>query len=131
MIALHAALSGTLVFFCSDYFVSGAATPCPLESAIVAPLIVAVTVAVAMFIALRHYGYPALRLVTLVSAVLAVGITLAPGRSRSRSETFGAPRRRKRCRSFDPHHLPAAVLLLSRENEFGFQFYRDQPAPAL
>jgi hypothetical protein len=28
----------------------------------------------------------------------------------------------------DPHHLPVAAYYLSRETEFGLQFYRNQPA---
>jgi 4-amino-4-deoxy-L-arabinose transferase-like glycosyltransferase len=128
LIALHASLSGILVFFAliSSYLV--AQHHVPWSAALVAPLILALIVAVAMLIALRRFGYPVLRLITLVPAVLAVGITLrlsAP----VLDQTLSARAAAQALESLDPHHLPAAGFHISRESEFGLQFYRDQPLP--
>jgi 4-amino-4-deoxy-L-arabinose transferase-like glycosyltransferase len=128
LIALHAALSGTLVFFAliSSYLLLQHRVPG--SSAIVVPLIVAVTIAGATFLALRHYGYRGLRFVTLVPAVLAVGITLRLG-APALDQTLSARPAAQALQALDPHHLPAAVFYVSRESEFGLQFYRDQPLP--
>ncbi len=128
LIALHASLSGTLVFFAliSSYVV--AEHRVLRSDAIAAPLLIAATIAVAMFMALRRYGYPGLRLVTLAPAVLAVGITLRMA-APVLDQTLSARPAAEALQALDPHHLPAAVFYLSRESEFGLQFYRDQPVP--
>jgi 4-amino-4-deoxy-L-arabinose transferase-like glycosyltransferase len=128
LIALHAALSGTLVFFAlvSSYLVLQHRVP--WSPKIVVPVIIAVIIAAAMFIVLRHYGYPALRFITLVPAVLAVGITFRLG-APALDQALSARPAAEALQSLDPHHLPAAVFYISRESEFGLQFYRDQPLP--
>jgi 4-amino-4-deoxy-L-arabinose transferase-like glycosyltransferase len=96
--------------------------------AILAPLLVAVIIAAAMFVCLRKYGYPALRLITIVPAVLAFGITLrlgAPALDRMLSARPAAGA----LQMVDSHHLSVAVFWVSRETEFGLQFYRNQPMP--
>ena len=128
VIALHAALSGALVFAASVVSYLALQHRVPWSSAIIAPIAIAAIVAVAMFITLRRYGYGAVRLVTLLPAVLAVGITLRMG-APALDQTLSARPAALALQSLDPHHLPAAVYYTSRESEFGLQFYRDQPLP--
>ena len=96
--------------------------------AILAPLLVALIIAAAMFVCLRKYGYPALRLITIVPAVLAFGITLRLG-APALDRTLSARPAAGALQMVDPHHLPVAVFWVSRETEFGLQFYRNQPMP--
>jgi 4-amino-4-deoxy-L-arabinose transferase-like glycosyltransferase len=128
MVALHATLAGALIFsaLVVPYLVLQHRVP--WNVALLAPLMVAVSIAAGMFVSLRKYGYPTLRLVTLLPAVLAFGITLRLGapaldRTLSARPTAGA------LQLVDPHHLPVAVFGISRETEFGLQFYRNQSMP--
>jgi 4-amino-4-deoxy-L-arabinose transferase-like glycosyltransferase len=128
VVALHALVAGGLIFsaLVIPYLVLQHRVPWSL--ALLAPLIVAVTIAAVMLVTLRHYGYSSLRLVTLVPAVLAFGITLRLG-APALDKTLSARAAAQALQLVDPHHLPVAVFLISRESEFGLQFYRDQPMP--
>ena len=128
MVALHGVVAGALIFssLVIPYLVLQHRVTWSIE--LLAPVIVAVIMAAAVFVSLREYGYPSLRLVTLVPAVLAFGITLrlgAPALERTLSVRSAAGA----LQVVDPHHLPIAVFLVSRETEFGLQFYRNQTIP--
>jgi 4-amino-4-deoxy-L-arabinose transferase-like glycosyltransferase len=126
--ALHAALTGTLVFsaLMIPYLVLQHRIPWNIT--VVAPLILSVTIAAAVFVSLGKYGYPSLRFITLVPAVLAVGIAVRQDAS-SLDATLSARPAAAALQKLDPHHLPLAVFLVSRETEFGLQFYRNQAFP--
>lgn len=128
VIALHALLAGALIFSALVIPYLVLQHRLTWSVALLAPLPVAVTIAAVTFVALREYGYPALRLITIVPAVLAFGITLrlgAPALDRTLSARLPAVA----LQMVDPHHLPVAVFWVSRETEFGLQFYRNQPMP--
>jgi 4-amino-4-deoxy-L-arabinose transferase-like glycosyltransferase len=127
-VALHALVAGSLIFsaLVIPYLVLQHRVPWGI--ALLAPLIVAVTIAAAIFVFLRKYGYPALRLITLVPAVLAFGITLRLG-APALDTTLSARSAAGTLQLVDPHHLPVAVFFISRETEFGLQFYRNQAMP--
>jgi 4-amino-4-deoxy-L-arabinose transferase-like glycosyltransferase len=128
VIALHALLAGALIFsaLVIPYLVLQHRVTWSV--ALLAPLLVAVTIAAAMFVSLRKYGYPGLRLITIVPAVLACGITLRLG-APALDRTLSARSAAGALQMVDRHHLPVAVFWVSRETEFGLQFYRNQPMP--
>jgi 4-amino-4-deoxy-L-arabinose transferase-like glycosyltransferase len=128
LIVLHSALAGALAFAALPVPYLVLYHRMPSGTAMITPLILAVALAVAMLVALRHYGYPALRFVTLVPAVLVVGIMLRLG-APALDQTLSARPAAEALQAFDPHHLPLAIFYVSRESEFGLQFYRDQPLP--
>src|SRR5258708_4461176 len=100
----------------------------PWSTALSGPLIVSATIAAAMVVSLRKYGYPSLRFITLVPAVLAFGIALRLGAPALDTTTSARPAAAA-LQTFDPSDLPVAVCLVSRETEFGLQFYRNQALP--
>jgi 4-amino-4-deoxy-L-arabinose transferase-like glycosyltransferase len=126
--ALHATLAGALVFsaLMIPYLVLQHRIPWNIT--VIAPLILSATIAAAVFVSLRKNGYPNLRFITLVPAVLAVGIAVRQG-APSLDATLSARPAAAALQKFDPHHLPLAVFLVSRETEFGLQFYRNQAFP--
>jgi 4-amino-4-deoxy-L-arabinose transferase-like glycosyltransferase len=128
VVALHALLAGALIFsaLVIPYLVLQRRVAWSI--ALLAPLIAAVTIAAVMFVSLRKYGYPALRLITIVPAVLAFGITLRLG-GPALDRTLSARPAAVALQMIDPHHLPVAVFWVPRETEFGLQFYRNQPMP--
>jgi 4-amino-4-deoxy-L-arabinose transferase-like glycosyltransferase len=128
MTALHATLAGALVFsaLMIPYLVLKHRIPWNIT--VIAPLILSVTIAAAVFVSLRKHGYPNLRFITLVPAVLAVGIAVRQG-APSLDATLSARPAAAALQKFDPDHLPLAVFLVSRETEFGLQFYRNQAFP--
>jgi 4-amino-4-deoxy-L-arabinose transferase-like glycosyltransferase len=125
MVAPHAVLAGCLIFsaLVIPYLVLQHRITWSI--AVLTPLIVAVTIAAVVFVSLRHYGYRGLRLITLVPAVLAFGITVRLG-APALDRTLSARPIAGALPLVDPHHLPVAVFLVSRETEFGLQFYRNQ-----
>ena len=128
LIALHSVLAGTLIFLALVVPYLVLQRRITLSLTLLAPLIVAVTIAGMMFVSLRAYGYPALRFITLVPAVLAFGITLRLG-APALERTLSARSAAEALQTVDPHHLPVAVFFISRETEFGMQFYRNQAMP--
>ena len=128
MVALHAALAGSLIFsaLVIPYLVLQHRVSWNI--AVLAPVIVAVTIVAVTFVSLRKYGYPSLRLITLFPAVLAFGITLRLG-TPALDRTLSARPIAEALPRVDPHHLPIAVFLVSRETEFGLQFYGNQAIP--
>jgi hypothetical protein len=100
----------------------------PWNIALLAPVIVALTVAALTVVLLLSYGYRGLRFITLVPTVLAFGITLRLG-APALDRTLSARPVAESLLLVDPHHLPVAVFLVSRETEFGLQVYRNQAMP--
>ena len=126
--ALHAALGGALIFSALMVPYLALRHPLPWGTTIIAPLILSATIAAAVFVSLHKYGYPNLRFITLVPAVLAVGIAVRQG-APSLDLALSARPAAAALQQLDPHHLPLAVFLVSRETEVGLQFYRNQTFP--
>ena len=73
----------------------------------------------------RPLGLRVLRFVTLVPVVLAVGAALRLG-APSLDATLSARPLAQEIDRVDNRSLPLAILRLSRETEYGLNFYRDQ-----
>jgi hypothetical protein len=97
----------------------------PANAALLVPIFAAVAIAAAAVLSLRRYGYAGLRFITLVPAVLAIGIAVRAG-APALDATLSARPVAAALQTFDSHHLPVAVFMVSRETEFGLQFYRNQ-----
>ena len=95
------------------------ASPVPLVAAGIVPIVV--------FISLIKSELRALRISTLVPAILAFAIALRFGAA-PLDETLSARPVAKELANFNSHNLPVAVFLVTRETEFGLAFYRDQIA---
>jgi len=120
----HAALSGSLIFcaFLVQYILLQHRVP--RNSASVVPLVVA-AISAAISVLLLRSGYKALRVVTLVPAVMALALVLRFG-APILDETLSARPVANGLSQFEPRHLPVAVFLVPREMEFGLEFYRNQ-----
>lgn len=125
LVALHAALAGALVFSALMLPYLLLQHRFPWNVAAVVPLALSLTIAAAMIVSLRKYGYGALRFITLVPAVLTVGIATRIG-APALDTTLSTRPPAAALQVFDPQHLPVAVFLVPRETEFGLQFYRNQ-----
>ncbi len=124
IVGLHAALSASLIFSALMVQYILLQHHVPRNNASAVPLVVAVISAVIIVFLLRS-GYSALRIVTLVPAVMALGLVLRFG-APILDETLSSRPVANGLSQFDPHHLPVAVFLVPREMEFGLQFYRNQ-----
>jgi len=98
------------------------------NGAIATPLVAAIVVAAVIAIFLFKTGFAGLRMATLVPAVVALAVAIRFGAQPLNDQLSGravsdalAP--------VSPRNLPVAAVLVSRELEFGLQFYRNQPIP--
>jgi 4-amino-4-deoxy-L-arabinose transferase-like glycosyltransferase len=98
------------------------------DSAAAVPLIASLVIAILVAIALFAKGLSALRLVTLIPAVLALAIALRFG-APALNQAISARSVSDALAQVSPAKLPVAVFLVSRETEFGLEFYRNQPIP--
>lgn len=98
------------------------------DSAATVPLVASLVVAILVATALLTKGFSAFRLATLVPAVFAMAIALrfaAP----ALNQTLSARSVADSLAQFSPKKLPVAIFLVSRETEFGLEFYRNQAIP--
>lgn len=98
------------------------------NAAITTPLVAAIVVAGVIAIFLFKTGFAGLRMSTLVPAVvaLAIGIRFGAG---PLNDQLSARAVSDALAQVSPRNLPVAAVLVSREVEFGLQFYRNQPIP--
>jgi 4-amino-4-deoxy-L-arabinose transferase-like glycosyltransferase len=89
------------------------------------PLTLSAVLAIAIFVLLIKSDLHLLRVATLVPTILALAIALRFG-ALPLDETLSARPVANELATLDPHHLPVAVFLGSRETEFGLAFYRNQ-----
>jgi len=88
--------------------------------------VLALAVAIGMVWTLRsRYGFRALRFVTLVPVVLAVAAILRIGAPALDAKLSARPLAEE-LSAVDKQALPLGVFKVSRENEFGLAFYRNQ-----
>jgi 4-amino-4-deoxy-L-arabinose transferase-like glycosyltransferase len=128
MVLLHSILSGALVFSALVIPYLSLQHRLPGDITLLVPILAAVAIAAAVVLSLGKYGYLGLRFITLVPAVLTVGIAMRTG-APALDATLSARPVAAALQTFDPNHLPIAVFMVSRETEFGLQFYRNQTIP--
>jgi 4-amino-4-deoxy-L-arabinose transferase-like glycosyltransferase len=92
------------------------------------PLAFSVAIGVGMAVVLFKMGFSAMRVVTIVPAVIALALTLRLG-APALEETLSARSVSQALSRVAPRQLPVAVVMVSRETEFGLQFYRNQKIP--
>ena len=122
--AAHSVLASVLVFYAFDiqYLVLRHRVS---WGASIVPLTIASALCVFSFILLHKYGNGALRVATLVPAVVALAAALRLG-GPALDASLSARAVVNGLSQFDPHHIPVAVFLVPREIEFGITFYRDE-----
>jgi len=98
------------------------------NSAETVPLMVALVVGTGVVILLFATGLRGLRIATLVPAVLIVAIAIRSG-SAPLNDQLSARAVSNALQPVSLNNLPIAGVLISRETEFGLQFYRNQPIP--
>lgn len=96
------------------------------DSAATVPLIASVVIGILISVALLTAAFRALRLATLIPAVLALTIALRFG-APALNQALSARPVSEALAQVSSQKLPVAVLLVSRETEFGLEFYRNQP----
>jgi 4-amino-4-deoxy-L-arabinose transferase-like glycosyltransferase len=97
----------------------------PWNGAAAWPLLVAATIGTAMGVLLLKSGYGALRVATLVPAVIALALVVKWG-APLLDETLSERPVANALSQLNSHNMPVGVFLVPREVEFGLQFYRDQ-----
>lgn len=128
LIVLHCLTTGGLLFAALMTRYALLQHKFAFDSAATVPLVASLVVATLIVIVLLAKGFSALRLATLVPAVLALAIALrfaAPALNR----TLSARSVSDSLAQVSPQKLPVAVFLVSRETEFGLEFYRNQTIP--
>lgn len=128
LVILHAIAVAALIFgalMCRYVILQHRFT---FDSAATVPLIASLVIAVFIAIALFAIGPRGLRLATLIPAVLALAIGLRFG-APALNEALSARAVSDALSQVSPQKLPVAIFLVSRETEFGLQFYRNQPIP--
>jgi len=98
------------------------------NAAITTPLVAAIVIAAVIVIFLFKTGFAGLRMATLVPAVVALAVAIRFG-TQPLNDQFSARAVSDALAQVSPRNLPVAVVLVSRELEFGLQFYRNQPIP--
>lgn len=98
------------------------------DSAATVPLVASLVFAMLVALTLFTKGFAALRLVTLIPAVFVLTIALRFG-SPVLDQTLSARSVSYALARVSSQNLPVAVFLVSRETEFGLQFYRNQSVP--
>lgn len=121
---LHAATLGGIIF-CALTIQSLILLHHVLWNTAIVPLAVSILAAIGIFILLITSNFRMLRGSTLVPLIVALAVAVRLG-AQPLDERLSARPIANMLASFDPHHLPVAVFLTSRETEFGLAFYRNQ-----
>ena len=128
LVILHAGISAALIFAASTLPYTLLQHRVSWNSAETVPLIVALIVGAGVAILLFATGLRGLRVATLVPAVLVVAIAIRSG-SAPLNDQLSARAVSNALQQVSLNNLPIAGVLISRETEFGLQFYRNQPIP--
>jgi 4-amino-4-deoxy-L-arabinose transferase-like glycosyltransferase len=97
----------------------------PWGPATMISIALALLIAVAMFFSLLRYGLVWLRFVTLIPAVLVVGIVLRIGAPALDAKLSARPVAGE-IAHFDTKQLPLAVFRVNRDLQYGLAFYRNE-----
>lgn len=125
LVCLHAAVAGCLVFAALVLRYAVLQHGIAWSKMMIAPVVVASAFAVLALVAVIKTGFSGLRFVTLVSAVVAMALALRLG-APALGETLSARSVSEALAHLAPQRLPVAAVLVSRELEYGLQFYRNQ-----
>jgi hypothetical protein len=127
-VALHAISSSSIVFAALVLRYTLLQHRFIWNSAITTPLVAAIAMAVVIAIFLFKTGFAGLRMATLVPAVVALAVAIRFG-AQPLNDQLSARAVSDALAQVSPRNLPVAAVLVSRELEFGLQFYRNQPIP--
>jgi 4-amino-4-deoxy-L-arabinose transferase-like glycosyltransferase len=122
---LHAAISAALLLAALLLPGTLLAHRIVWDRSVMIPLLVAIVTGIGVW----NAGLRKLRVATVVPAVLALAVVLrlaAP----ALNQTLSARAVSDALARVSPRPLPVATVLVSRETEYGLQFYRDQKLPA-
>jgi len=128
LVVLHAGSSALIVFAALVLRYTLLQNRFIWSAAVTAPLVAAIVVAAVIVVFLFKTGFAGLRMTTLVPAVVALTVALRFG-AQPLNDQLSARAVSDALAQVSPRNLPVAVVLVSRELEFGLQFYRDQPIP--
>jgi 4-amino-4-deoxy-L-arabinose transferase-like glycosyltransferase len=98
------------------------------NAAITAPLVAAIVIAAVIAIFLLKTGFAGLRMATLVPAIVALAVAIRFG-AQPLNDQLSARAVSDALAQVSQRNLPVAAVLVSRELEYGLQFYRNQPIP--
>lgn len=125
--ALHGLLCAALI--CSAFIFRFTVLHIRLENSTIVALVgVGVVFAATITVLLVKFGRSMLRLVTVVPAIFTLALAIRLGAS-SLEQTLSARPVSEALAQLAPGNLPVAVVMVSRETEFGLQFYRNQAIP--
>ena len=128
LVILHAGISAALIFAALTLPYTLLQHRVSWNSAETVPLMVALVVGTGVVILLFATGLRGLRIATLVPAVLIVAIAIRSG-SAPLNDQLSARAVSNALQQVSLTNLPIAGVLISRETEFGLQFYRNRPIP--
>jgi 4-amino-4-deoxy-L-arabinose transferase-like glycosyltransferase len=128
LVALHAISSSSIVFAALVLRYTLLQHRFIWSAAITVPLVAAIAIAVVIAIFLFKTGFAGLRMATLVPAVVALAVAIRFG-AQPLNDQLSARAVSDALAQVSPRNLPVAAVLVSRELEFGLQFYRNQPIP--
>jgi 4-amino-4-deoxy-L-arabinose transferase-like glycosyltransferase len=98
------------------------------NAVITAPLVVTIVIAAVIVIFLFKTGFAGLRIAILRPAIVALAIAIRFG-APPLNDQLSARAVSDALAQVSPRNLPVAAVLVSRELEFGLQFYRNQSIP--
>lgn len=98
------------------------------NAVITAPLVATIVIAAVIVLFLFKTGFAGLRIAILVPAIVALAIAIRFG-APPLNDQLSARAVSDALAQVSPRNLPVAAVLVSRELEFGLQFYRNQPIP--
>jgi 4-amino-4-deoxy-L-arabinose transferase-like glycosyltransferase len=127
VIMLHAASSGALIFAALLLRYALLQHRVEWNSSVIGPLVLAIAAGMLIAFLFMRSGFSGLRVATIVP-VVALAIALRFG-APALDETLSARPVSEALSRLAPQQLPVAVVLVSRETEFGLQFYRNQRIP--
>ena len=125
LVVLHALTASALIFGALMCRYTILQHKFVFDSTATVPLIVSFVIAAIIAIAFFAKGFFALRLVALIPAVLALTIALRFG-APVLNQMLSARAVSDSLKQVSKQNLPVAAFLVSRETEFGLQFYRNQ-----
>jgi 4-amino-4-deoxy-L-arabinose transferase-like glycosyltransferase len=98
------------------------------NAVITAPLIVTIVIGAVIVLFLFKTGFAGLRIAIIVPAIVALATAIRFG-AQPLNDELSARAVSDALAQVSPRNLPVAAVLVSRELEFGLQFYRNQPIP--
>jgi 4-amino-4-deoxy-L-arabinose transferase-like glycosyltransferase len=127
LIVLHAALSGSLILAALLLRYALLQHRVEWNSSVIGPLVLTIAAGTLVAFLFLKTGFSGLRVATIVPVVV-LAIALRFG-APALDETLSARPVSEAVSRLAPQQMAVAVVLVSRETEFGLQFYRNQKIP--